>query len=65
MNKSLIVRVGLVGSGKGIVSVDRPVASFAEAKYRTLKVCLLGFGKGEGGYRGGVAHSGEDDRRDR
>lgn len=61
----MIVRVGLTGSGNGIVSVDKPVASFAEAKYRTLKVCLLGFKHGKGGYRGGVAHSGDDDRRDR
>jgi hypothetical protein len=39
--KSLIVRVDLEGSGNAIVSVDRPVVSFADAKYRTLKVCLL------------------------
>ena len=38
--KSLIVRLHFDGSGKVMVSVERPVASFAEAKYRTLKVFL-------------------------
>ena len=39
--KSLMVRVDSEGSGRAIVSADRPVASFADAKYRTLKVCVL------------------------
>ena len=44
----ILKAVDVEGSGNGIVSVDRPVASFAEAKYRALKVYAFNMEKRRG-----------------